>query len=281
MGVETKMRSVGYGLELRTKKVKGIDINILSESKVAVFGVGNLGTRIARNLAKLGFRLRLVDRDRVGNENIGYQDLFAGNDVGEWKAETAALKLKETHPWLDVEHYEFEIPYYGGSLENIEKRAKLTDKLVSGSDLSIVSFDSWNPRITVLLASVIHQKPFISVGVEESEANISVWIPNNNDSCLICYTRHIARRAGLQTYVANPNVSELVSSLTSQYAVMITNSLKVPNFTYINFGISNILEFYHDKANPTCPLCSDREALLEVYRKKGLLGGLEWLVSRI
>lgn len=275
------MKTTDYGLELRTKKLKGMNVDALVKSKVAVFGVGNLGTRIARNLAKLGFKLTLIDRDKVGNENIGYQELFTKSDIDKDKVEVAASRLKELHPWLDVKYYAFEVPYYGGSLENIINRAELTDKIVSESNISIVSFDSWNPRITVLLASLIHEKPFISVGVEQNEADISVWIPKNICSCLICYTRHITKGRGPQTYIANPNVSELASSLTTQYSVLVTNSLKAANVTFINFETSNILEFRNDKSNPDCPLCSEREALLQVYTKKGLLGGLEWLVSRI
>src|SRR5439155_19190132 len=56
-------------------------------------GAGALGSHLADNLARQGFRqLRVIDRDRVEEHNVGTQ-LYGESDVGAWKVEVLRQRL--------------------------------------------------------------------------------------------------------------------------------------------------------------------------------------------
>lgn len=77
---------------------------LLKNTHVMVIGVGGLGNSAAQYLAAAGIgRLTLVDFDRIEFHNLHRQPLFGVNDVGAYKAETAARKLRENYPALDIE----------------------------------------------------------------------------------------------------------------------------------------------------------------------------------
>src|SRR5690349_579986 len=59
----------------------------LAERPLILCGVGALGSLLADNLARQGFRrLRAIDRDRVEEHNVGTQ-LYGESDVGAWKVD--------------------------------------------------------------------------------------------------------------------------------------------------------------------------------------------------
>ena len=59
----------------------------LAAVRVTLCGAGALGSNLADTLARQGFRrLRVIDRDRVEEHNVGTQT-YGENDVGAWKAD--------------------------------------------------------------------------------------------------------------------------------------------------------------------------------------------------
>lgn len=70
--------------------------------RVAVVGVGNLGGQTANHMGLLGVSLTLVDRDRVGPENLLTQG-FAPDQVGLPKAQARAEALRRLNPDCRVE----------------------------------------------------------------------------------------------------------------------------------------------------------------------------------
>jgi adenylyltransferase/sulfurtransferase len=75
----------------------------LSESQVAVLGLGGVGGPAALYLAAAGVgSLILVDRDVVEISNLNRQVLFCVKDLGRLKAEAAAKRLLSLNPDLKV-----------------------------------------------------------------------------------------------------------------------------------------------------------------------------------
>lgn len=65
----------------------------LARPQLALCGAGALGSLLADNLARQGFRrLRLIDRDRVEEHNVSTQ-LYGLADVGAWKVEVMRNRL--------------------------------------------------------------------------------------------------------------------------------------------------------------------------------------------
>jgi adenylyltransferase/sulfurtransferase len=79
---------------------------LLQAKKVAIVGVGALGTVAAELLTRAGIgTLILIDRDIVEESNLQRQTLFHENDVGRSKALAAQEKLQEINSTITVEAY--------------------------------------------------------------------------------------------------------------------------------------------------------------------------------
>jgi molybdopterin/thiamine biosynthesis adenylyltransferase len=65
----------------------------LAATRVTLCGAGALGSHLADGLVRQGFGpLRVIDRDRVEEHNVGTQ-LYGESDVGGWKAEVLRGRL--------------------------------------------------------------------------------------------------------------------------------------------------------------------------------------------
>jgi molybdopterin/thiamine biosynthesis adenylyltransferase len=65
----------------------------LADQRLTICGAGALGSHLADNLARQGFRqLRVIDRDRVEEHNVSTQ-LYGESDVGAWKVEVLRQRL--------------------------------------------------------------------------------------------------------------------------------------------------------------------------------------------
>jgi molybdopterin-synthase adenylyltransferase len=73
---------------------RGADqVTKLGDQRITICGAGALGSHLADNLARQGFRqLRVIDRDRVEEHNVSTQ-LYGESDVGSWKVEVLRQRL--------------------------------------------------------------------------------------------------------------------------------------------------------------------------------------------
>ncbi len=76
----------------------------LAQAKVAVFGLGGVGSYVAEALARAGVgRLVLVDGDMVSDSNRNRQLVALCSTVGKPKAEVMAARVRDIHPDCRVE----------------------------------------------------------------------------------------------------------------------------------------------------------------------------------
>src|SRR5436309_7450242 len=65
----------------------------LADERLTICGAGALGSHLADNLARQGFRQwTVIDRDRVEEHNVGTQ-LYGESEVGAWKVEALRGRL--------------------------------------------------------------------------------------------------------------------------------------------------------------------------------------------
>lgn len=104
----------------RTELVIGKEnIEILKKSKVAVFGIGGVGSYVVEGLARAGIgNFILVDKDEVSVSNINRQIIATHTTVGKSKVEVAKTRILDINPDANVEIYkEFFMPETKGILD--------------------------------------------------------------------------------------------------------------------------------------------------------------------
>lgn len=91
----------------RTEMLIGKEnIEKLKNSKVAIFGIGGVGSYVLEGLVRAGIgNLVLVDNDEVSISNINRQIIATHKTVGEPKVEVAKQRALEINPEINIEIY--------------------------------------------------------------------------------------------------------------------------------------------------------------------------------
>lgn len=95
------------GIYERTEQMLGEEaVKRLQASRVAVFGIGGVGSYVAEALARSGVgALDLFDKDVVSVSNINRQLIALQSTVGRPKTEVAAERIKDINPDCRVTSY--------------------------------------------------------------------------------------------------------------------------------------------------------------------------------
>jgi len=163
-----------YSRQLVLKELGADGQKKLAESKVAVVGLGGLGTVSSLYLALAGVGcLRLIDQDIVEPHNLHRQVLYAPKDLGYPKAEVSAKRLMEVNPFIKVEAFP----------ENVN--AGNVEKLLKGVDCVVDGLDNMRTRYIVNRACAKLKIPYVFGAAIGIEGNLSVFAPPETP-CLEC-----------------------------------------------------------------------------------------------
>ena len=105
----------------RTELIIGSEgIKKLNDSKVAVFGIGGVGSYVVEGLARAGIQnFLLVDKDEVDVTNINRQIIATTKTVGIPKVEVAKQRILDINPNANVETIqEFFLPESSEIIDN-------------------------------------------------------------------------------------------------------------------------------------------------------------------
>ena len=105
----------------RTELIIGNEgIQKLNKAKVAVFGIGGVGSYVVEGLARAGIQnFLLVDKDEVDVTNINRQIIATTKTVGKPKVEVAKQRILDINPNANVETIqEFFLPESSEILDN-------------------------------------------------------------------------------------------------------------------------------------------------------------------
>lgn len=91
----------------------------LNKSKVAVFGIGGVGSYVVEGLARAGVgKFVLIDKDKVDITNLNRQIIATHKTVGKSKVEVSKERILDINPNAEVEIYEeFFMPETEGILD--------------------------------------------------------------------------------------------------------------------------------------------------------------------
>ena len=146
----------------------------LKQAKVAIIGIGGLGTASSLYLAAAGVgKLILVDSEKVELSNLNRQILYTTKDVGKYKAELAAKRLQELNPEISIEPI----------IEKISEDN--AGDIIKNVDLVIDGLDNWKTRFIINKECVKQRKPFIHAGIHGMHGQLLDVIPGKGP-CLAC-----------------------------------------------------------------------------------------------
>lgn len=91
----------------RTEMLIGEEgINRLNDSKVAIFGIGGVGSYVAEALARCGVgKFILVDNDKVTITNINRQIIATTKTIGQYKVDLMKQRILDINPEAKIEIY--------------------------------------------------------------------------------------------------------------------------------------------------------------------------------
>jgi molybdopterin/thiamine biosynthesis adenylyltransferase len=146
----------------------------LRRSKVAIVGLGGLGSASALYLALAGVGyLRLIDQDTVELNNLHRQVLYSLDNLRYPKVEAATQRIQQINPNLKVEP----IPENVGE-DNVEE-------IVKGMDCVVDGLDNMRTRYLINRTCAKHQIPYVFGAAIGIEGNLSVFVPPETP-CLEC-----------------------------------------------------------------------------------------------
>ncbi len=84
----------------------------LQKAKIAIFGIGGVGSFVVEALARAGIgKFLLVDKDTVDVTNLNRQVIATAKTIGRSKVEVAKERILEINPKAEIEiHQEFFMP---------------------------------------------------------------------------------------------------------------------------------------------------------------------------
>lgn len=155
----------------------------LAAAKVLVIGAGGLGSSLLYQLAAAGVgALVVADGDRVSLSNLNRQILYAEADIGQWKAERAAVRLRALNGSIAVEAATQPLTAANGAA------------LLAGCHAAALAVDNWETRLLVNRLCCQRGLPLVDAGAEGFGGSVTVVIPGVT-ACLECWYGNAAPQA--------------------------------------------------------------------------------------
>jgi adenylyltransferase/sulfurtransferase len=150
----------------------------LRGASVCVAGAGGLGSPVLLYLAAAGVgRIRLVDPDRVERNNLNRQILHSEADIGRFKVESAAEKLRALNPDIEVEALPAAVDSGNAS------------QMARGMDLLLDALDNYEGRYILNSAAFERKIPLVHAAVSGFHGQLTTVIPGKT-ACLQCAMPH-------------------------------------------------------------------------------------------
>ena len=236
----------------RAKLIPWWSQDVVSSSKVLVIGAGAIGNETLKNLALLGVgEIFICDMDIISVSNLSRTVLFGIDDVGKYKAEVAATRVKQMS-----NNPECKVDYFIGDIVN-----QLGHGVFRRFDIVLGCLDNMMTRANVNRRCCLFSKPYMDAGISGLGLSLNVHhYPQS--SCLECGmdSKDIARermvryscdvfkkRASSQGHVATVLISTaIVSALQVQEAIKALHQL---NGIDLEVPIQYGMKYYYQGMN--------------------------------
>jgi len=141
----------------------------LKNSSVIFIGAGGLGSSAIIYIAAAGIGIiGIADDDKVETSNLQRQIIHNNSEIGNYKTDSAARRIKELNPHCKVKTF------------NERINSKNAIKILSQFDIICDCSDNFGTRYLINDACVILKKPLIYGSVQGFEGQVSVFNLNKN-----------------------------------------------------------------------------------------------------
>jgi molybdopterin/thiamine biosynthesis adenylyltransferase len=220
----------------------------LKKSTALVSRVGGLGSPVAYALAAAGIgKLVLAHGGEVKHSDLNRQILMTYDWLGKPRVESAARRLKELNPRLEVEA----VP------ENINEEN--ASRLVGMADIVFDCAPLFEERFAMNHASVEQGKPLIDAAMYGMEGQLTTILPGRTP-CLACiyagypeaWKREFPVFGAVSGAVANLAVCEGIKVLAG-FGTLLAGVMLYYDARHMEFRRLKL------KKNENCPICRQRQ----------------------
>lgn len=156
--------------------LEGWDIDAQEKLKLAnvlLIGAGGLGCLTAELLTRAGVgKITILDADQIETSNLQRQVAFQPQDIGFYKAETLAKRLKQINPHICVEAH------------NIRLTEDNAANFIAAQDLVLDGCDQFTTRYLVNQVCKEQATPLISASAIAYEGQLFMVMPDS--ACYEC-----------------------------------------------------------------------------------------------
>ena len=242
-----------YSRQILFRPIGAVGQERLRRARVAVVGMGALGTASAAQLARAGVNyLRLIDRDIVEQSNLQRQSLYDESDAADCipKALAAAEKLRRANSAVEI------VPVIA------DVTAKNAETLLADVDVIVDGTDNFQIRYLINDVSVKHSIPWAYGGAVSSYGTAGLLRPGRTP-CLVCLFG-AQQGGGHDTCdtvgVIAPIVSMIASLQVAEVLKLLTGHEDAlnPGLTYIDVWTNELRKVRFQEPEPDCSCCGRR-----------------------
>lgn len=220
----------------------------LLNARVAIIGVGALGTIAAELLTRAGVgNLLLVDRDIVEESNLQRQTLFIERDVGKSKAMIAQKKLQKINSTITVNAEAISL-----GVANIE--------ILKNYDLLLDCTDNFQTRFLINDFAKKSIIPWVYSSAIKTEGYVMPIFPEG--PCLQCFLRNAVGETCDTVGILN-TITTSIAALQVTLVLQILLQKKVPTQLYYYNIWHGTFQKITIKKNPACATCNRKYLYLE------------------
>jgi molybdopterin/thiamine biosynthesis adenylyltransferase len=171
----TEDQVLRYSRHIILPKIGAAGQSKLMEARVLCVGAGGLGSPAAMYLAAAGIgTLGIVDFDRVDLTNLQRQLLHDTADVGRPKVDSAAERLNDINPEVNVVKH------------NVVLSSDNAFDILGQYDLVVDGSDNFPVRYLVNDATQMLGKPLVYGSIYQFDGQASVFLPGPGTPCYRC-----------------------------------------------------------------------------------------------
>jgi molybdopterin/thiamine biosynthesis adenylyltransferase len=217
----------------------------LKASSVLVSRIGGVGGTAAYYLAAAGIgRLVLAHAGNIRPDDLNRQILMTDSAVGSPRVESAAKRLHELNPRLEVTS----VPENIGD-NNVARLVGMVDLVVDGAPL-------FSERLLMNREAVWQHKPLVEAAMFDMEAQITTIVPGETP-CLACLYPS-EPPAWKRKFPVLGAVAGTIGCLAALEAIKVIAGFGEPLKSRMLIGDLRdmTLRTVRVNRNPTCPVCS-------------------------